>query len=206
MRKCIALFILLMLAPLAQAQTQPQELQAILQILGSKPLVRADFNQEKTIAALKKPLLSSGRMVFQREAGVLWRLATPVQAELVVTRTAILQKTARTQSRIKLGGSPYGAATSSLLQLLSGDMQRVENQFLVDSAERQGKGWTLSLRPKDPTLAKIFTRLNARGDEYLRELTMQEPNGGRTLLRFSNPQAQPAALTAEEQALFDLLD
>ena len=51
--------------------------------LDQHAVVRADFEQSKQVAALKRPLLTSGRMVFSRQYGVLWQidLGNPNQTE-----------------------------------------------------------------------------------------------------------------------------
>ena len=49
-----------------------------LQQLAAKPVVRAQFQQSKTIANSSKPMLSKGSLLFVKNQGVLWQLSSPV--------------------------------------------------------------------------------------------------------------------------------
>lgn len=182
------------------------DLQDILQILAAKPIVRANFEQDKTLPALKKPLHSEGHLLFSRTRGMLWYLQKPVVAELVMTPNRLLQKTAHTQSSLTLGQSPYAAAIGLLLQLQNGDAEKIQHAFNVISAHKTGANWTLVLSPKDRALQKVFAQLQTKGDSYLREIHISEPSGGSTHLRFINPHSDPQLLSDDEQALFSLAD
>lgn len=206
MIRLLILLCALLCAPGAVAADPDQAvLASVLARLADSPFVRADFQQDKTLPALKRVLHSEGRFLFQRQKGVLWRLQKPVTAELVVTAERLVQKTARTQSRLELGSSPYGAAVNLLLTLLAGDSRVLQENFSVVSVRDDGTRWILQLRPEGAALQKLFTSLQLSGDRYVRTLSMQEAGGGSTRIRFLNPASGPT-LTAEENALFALAD
>ena len=56
--------LLVLLTLCASLSVRADELQSILQMLAARPLVRAEFSQEKTLPALEKPLHSEGQLVF----------------------------------------------------------------------------------------------------------------------------------------------
>ena len=176
----------------------------ILGILAAKPVVRAEFVQLKTLPSLNKPLQSSGSMLFNKQFGVLWRLQKPVAADLVVTSSKMLQKTARTQSELNLSRSPYGSAATLLLQLMSGNETAVKQAFTVQTVQWQASNWRIQLVPKQPQLQKMFSGIVAEGDQYVRHIVMTESAGGQTDIRFNSPTDQPAQLDAAEHALFQL--
>lgn len=180
------------------------DLQDILQALAEKPLVRAEFRQEKTLPALKKPLHSEGQLVFAGKEGVLLFIHKPVQAQLVITPGVLLQKTARTQARLRLDQSPYGAVAGIFSQLMSGDAEKLQKTFRVEALERKGNAWALSLRPRDSRLQKLFSSLRICGDNYLRELHIRDTSGGETLMHLSGHSTLPASLNDEEHALLTL--
>lgn len=188
----------------ASLAARADDLQDILQTLAAKPLVRAEFSQEKTLPALKKPLHSEGQLVFAGKAGVLLFIRKPVQAQLVITPDVLLQKTARTQTRLRLDQSPYGAAAGIFSQLMSGDAKKLQNTFRVEALEKKGSAWTLFLRPRDSRLQKLFATLRIRGDDYLRELQISDTGGGETLMRLTGHSTLPASLNDEEHALLKL--
>lgn len=176
----------------------------ILAVLAAKPVVRSEFVQLKTLPSLNKPLQSSGIMLFSKQAGVLWRLQKPVAADLVVTSTKMLQKTARTQSELSLARSPYGSAATLLLQLMSGNESAVKQAFSIQSVQWQGDSWRIQLTPKQPQLQKMFSNIVAEGDQYVRHIVMTESTGGQTDIRFNAPTDQLVQLSTAEYALFQL--
>lgn len=197
--------LLLVLLTLSMSLTaRADDLQDILQTLAAKPLVRAEFRQEKTLPALKKPLHSEGQLVFAGKEGVLLFIRKPVQAQLVITPDVLLQKTARTQARLRLDQSPYGAVAGIFSQLMSGDANKLKKTFSVEALEKNGTAWTLSLRPRDSRLQKLFATLRIRGDDYLRELHIHDTSGGETLMHLSGHSTVPARLNDEEHALLTL--
>lgn len=176
----------------------------ILAVLAARPVVRSEFVQLKTLPSLSKPLQSSGTMLFSKQHGVLWHLQKPVPADLVVTSTKMLQKTARTQSALSLSRSPYGSAATLLLQLMSGNEVAVKQAFNVQSVQWQGDSWRIQLAPKQPQLQKMFSDIVAEGDQYVRHIVMTESAGGQTDIRFNSPTDQPVQLSTAEYALFQL--
>lgn len=197
--------LLLVLLTLSTSLTaRADDLQDILQTLAAKPLVRAEFSQKKTLPALKKPLHSEGQLVFAGTEGVLLFIRKPVQAQLVITADVLLQKTAHTQTRLRLDQSPYGAAAGIFSQLMNGDAKKLQTTFRVEALEKNGRAWSLSLRPRDNRLQKIFTTLHIRGDDYLRELQISDTGGGETLMRLTGHSTLPAHLNDEEHALLKL--
>lgn len=180
------------------------EASQILAQLATKPLVRASFVQEKTLPSLQRPLVSSGQMLFDRQYGVLWRLSKPVQADLVVTKTKMLQKTARTQSEISLARSPYGSGATLLLQLMSGNEAAVKQAFKVQKVSYQPQQWSIELTPNSTDLKKLFSTIQAEGDQYIRQITLTENLGGKTIIRFTQPTDQPKQLDNAESKLFQM--
>ena len=191
-------------APGTVTSQNEQGASRILAVLAAKPVVRSEFVQLKTLPSLSKPLQSSGSMLFSKQHGVLWRLQKPVPADLVVTSTKMLQKTARTQSELNLARSPYGSAATLLLQLMSGNEAAVKQAFNVQSVQWQGDSWRIQLAPKQPQLQKMFSGIVAEGDQYVRHIVMAESAGGQTDIRFNTPADQPVQLSTAENALFQL--
>jgi hypothetical protein len=197
----LALLCTLLLSSLA---ARADDLQEVLKVLAAHPLLRTDFSQEKTLPALKKPLHSEGRLIFAGQEGVLLLIKKPVQAQLVITPDVLLQKTARTQTRLRLDQSPYGAMAGIFGQLMSGDVKKLQQSFTVQSVENKGPSWILRLTPRDKRLQKLFKSLRISGDDYLREVQISETGDGETLMRLSAHSTAPASLSDDERALFAL--
>ena len=53
---------------------QNTELKQVFAQLGSTPVVRANFEQQKKLASLNKTYISKGEVLFSKNVGVLWKI------------------------------------------------------------------------------------------------------------------------------------
>jgi hypothetical protein len=191
-----------LLAPAVNAQNT--ELKQVFAQLGATPVVRAQFEQQKKLAALNKTYMSKGTVLFSKNQGVLWQIHSPVKADLVVTPRKLVQKTQRTSSQIEVDKTPYGSVATMFLQLMSGNEAALAKNFNVVSANYSPTQWNVSLTPKSSLFKKLFVQVDAQGQRYVDRITILEQANNRTIIRFSQQTAQPQTLTAAENALFQL--
>lgn len=78
------------------------EVTQIFQQLAQTPIVRADFEQQKKLPSLNKTFVSNGSLLFAKSYGVAWQIKRPVQADLIVTPTKLVQKPSEHLARFKL--------------------------------------------------------------------------------------------------------
>lgn len=183
---------------------QNTELKQVFAQLGSTPVVRANFEQQKKLASLNKTYVSKGEVLFSKNVGVLWKIQSPVQADLVVTARKLVQKTQRTSSQIEVDKTPYGSVATMFLQLMSGNEAALAKNFNVISVNYTPAQWSVSLAPKSSLFKKLFVRVDAQGQQYVDRIVIQEQANNRTTIRFSQHSIQPQTLTAAENALFQL--
>ncbi len=188
--------------PVASAQTT--QLQQIFSQLSATPVVRANFEQHKKLASLNKTYVSKGTVLFYKNQGVLWRIQSPVQADLVVTQKKLLQKTQRTSSQIEIDKTPYGAVATMFLQLMAGNEAALAKNFSVASARYTPAEWNVTLKPKSGLFKKLFVQVDAQGQRYVDQIVIHEQASNSTTIRFNQQTAQPQNLTAAEYALFQL--
>lgn len=196
------MFVVLSLSAAVQAASPQTE--QIFKQLAQTPLVRAKFEQQKKLASLQKTFVSNGDVVFAKSNGVLWQLQRPVQADLVVTPKKLVQKTAKTMSQLDVSKSPYGSVATLFLQLMSGNSALLDQHFSVNKSNITAQGWSISLRPKSSLFKKLFVQVDVQGQQYVNQIIIAEQGGNITTIHFSQQHSQPAALTTDEQALFQL--
>lgn len=194
--------VMTLLAPTVNAQNT--ELKQVFAQLGATPVVRAQFEQQKKLAALNKTYVSKGTVLFSKNQGVLWQIQSPVKADLVVTPRKLVQKTQRTSSQIEVDKTPYGSVATMFLQLMSGNEAALAKNFNVVFANYSPTQWNVSLTPKSSLFKKLFVQVDAQGQRYVDRITILEQANNRTIIRFSQQTAQPQTLTAAENALFQL--
>ena len=194
--------IMIFLAPTAKAQSV--QMKQVFEQLGSTPIVRAQFEQQKKLTSLNKTYVSKGVVLFSKSQGVLWQIQSPVKADLVVTPHKLVQKTLRTSSQIGINKTPYGSVATMFLQLMSGNEAALNKNFHVVSASYSPTQWNVSLTPKSSLFKKLFVRVDAQGQRYVDRILIEEQASNRTIINFSQQTSQPQTLTAAENALFQL--
>ena len=172
--------------------------------LGRAHGIRARFTQTQTLAAMQRPLLSTGSLVFFREQGVVWRIETPYKAVYVITDAGVSERGVDGQ---RVGGKGTNGArgvaqvSRMMRAMLGGDLSALYSQFDVH-AEGSPARWHLQLTPNQPQLAQAIKGLQMEGGAYLQTLRITLANGDVTLLDFTDNQAIDA-LSPADHALFE---
>ncbi len=170
------------------------------------PVLRGEFEQSKQVAGFKKPLLSRGDFVVARERGVVWRTLAPFAGVLKLTPNEIVATQGGGEAfRLSAQKEPSVRVINGLMfSLLNGDMAALDPQFKIEGEAGAGsKPWSLRLTPRQPAFAKLMTRIELSGDQYVRAITLVEANGDQTTIRFRGQNAEPPTLSADEAARFD---
>ena len=209
----VSVSIAMLIAPTAFAKNTASSQQATAQAqqifnqLSAQKFLRVNFVQSKKIPSLGKTFKSTGQVLYSQPQGVLWQIATPVKADLIMTDKTLIQKTARTQSKITLDKSPYGAVANMFLQLMSGDQKALNKNFNITSIQ-VGQGanatWKIALTPKSSTLKKLFKSVNATGTSYVQNMQIVDVSNATTAIQFTPTKNNSNALSSAEHALFKL--
>jgi hypothetical protein len=159
------------------------------------PLTQGNFQQEKHLKILRKPLLSTGTFTYHQNQGVIWKTLTPMPSLLLLNDTHLLTGQ---------GEQTVPAAFGSLFKaLLGGELQRLKDGFDI-TGKQQKSGWQLQLIPKDAVLKKVISTILLAGDTEVRLLELQEANGNLTRINFVGIN-HPDHLTSGQQADFERL-
>ncbi len=192
-------------APVAM-QVRAADVSLVQQRVANVEVLRGSFQQEKRIAGFRNPLRSQGRFVVSRTQGVIWSTLKPFPSEMVVTRDRILSRQSDGSQRVEVDGRQQPALRSvnaMMFALVSGDVAVLSSRFETQVEALPGNAWKLSLKPRSATLAQSFARIVLSGDRYVRHVEIEEANGDRTQLTFTDITEAPAKLNAEEAARFD---
>jgi hypothetical protein len=177
----------------------------ILMQLAARPLVRADYRQERRLPGLGKPMLSEGQLTFVNGTGVLLALRKPAPMYLVMTSAMVVQKSARRTVRLSLEQSALGGGAGVFSYLVSGDAARIRATFAVDKATMVEGRWQLQLTPLQALLRRQLAQVELTGDSYLREIRLLDSQGGSSRMLLGNFTTTPE-LSDAERALFQLAD
>ncbi|GGI54290.1 LolA family protein [Oxalicibacterium solurbis] len=189
-----------LIANLSQAAAPISEIQSML----DKPQVLCGrFDQVKKLSGMKKPLSSNGRFCVVTGKGVLWRTLHPFPDTLKLTKDEIIHYQGdRVAMRLDANQEPTVRTINSVLfSLLSGDLSQLETLFDVEG-NTDKKAWRVTLRAKQPALAKVIGAITLKGDSRVQSVHFDEASGDTTDIVFSAMQTGEAAMLPEEAALF----
>jgi hypothetical protein len=163
------------------------------------------FTEEKRMTVLRKPLTSSGHLLFIPTRGLYRHLQQPFVQEMLITPEAIHQRQASNRiTTLPLDTLPGAKAfVGAFLALFSGSWDALLTHFEVYFAQDTSQ-WHLGLKPTNEATAKMIACLVLEGKEtQLDALWMQERNGDVTYDRFLDAQLVPETQWAEYQSQFD---
>jgi outer membrane lipoprotein-sorting protein len=154
---------------------------------------QADFQEERVIRLMKKPILSSGTISFQPPNK--FRREVKGNAPSVTVSDGrqlwIYYPNFKSAERYPLGkGSPLDSTVAAINSALN--LENIENTFQINAAKAE-KGYELTLLPRTPSMKRAFQKLDLRINDNLRvdRTDMLLPNGDRIVTTYSNQTRAP---------------
>ena len=163
--------------------------------LAKTKITQGDFQQEKRLKILRKPLISAGSFTYHQSKGVIWKTLIPVPSLLLVNDAHLLT----TQGELAVPAA-FGKVFKAML---GGDLNQLSDGFSISGSD-QKTSWQIELKPKDEQLKKIISSIVLSGDNELRVLEIQEAGGNISQIKFDKI-THPTQLTPEQEADFEHL-
>jgi outer membrane lipoprotein-sorting protein len=197
----VGLFLFLFLsvcAPLLHAEPlSPADLKTLLGRIREKraaaPQLQADFQEEKSVKMLNKPIASSGRLWFQAP-NKFRREAKGNSPSTTVSNGQVLwiyyPKFKRAE-RYELGKrSPLDAGISAITASLN--LENVEGSYNI-TGTKEADGYQLQLIPRNSSMKRFVQTFSIRLNNELQVLRtdMTQPNGDRLVTTYSNETRAP---------------
>ena len=161
---------------------------------------QADFQEERVIRLMKKPILSSGRIWFQ-PPNKFRREVKGNSPSVTVSdgrQLWIYYPNFKSAERYPLGkGSPLDTTVAAINSALN--LENIENTFQINAAKTD-KGYELTLLPRAPSMKRAFQKLDLRIDDNLRveRTDMLLPNGDRIVTTYANQARVPVPASTFE--------
>src|SRR5436309_5633873 len=175
-------------APLSEA-----DLNNLLAGIRQNRSTQADFQEERVIRLMKKPILSSGKVWFQ-PPNKFRREVKGNSPSVTVSdgrQLWIYYPNFKSAERYPLGkGSPLDSTVTAINSALN--LENIENMFQINAAKTD-KGYELALTPRTPSMRRAFQKLDLRVNDNLRveRTDMLLPNGDRIVTTYSNQMRAP---------------
>lgn len=175
----------------------------IQKMVARPPIMCGEFEQQKTLVGLKKPVRSTGRFCAVTDKGVLWNTLTPFPSTLRLSREEIVQSQGdRVTSRLSAREEPtVGVISDLLFSVLAGDFARLKSGFKIDAAVTL-PSWSAKLVPKESGMRRVISAIELGGAEYVQKITMIEASGDRTVITFTKMVSGAGALLPDEAKSF----
>ncbi|HAN8713811.1 TPA: outer membrane lipoprotein carrier protein LolA [Escherichia coli] len=169
-----------------------------------QPVIRAHFDQTRTIKDLPQPLRSQGQMLIARDQGLLWDQTSPFPMQLLLDDKRMVQViNGQPPQIITAENNPQMFQFNHLLRaLFQADRKVLEQNFRVEFADKGEGRWTPRLTPTTTPLDKIFNTIDLAGQTYLESIQLNDKQGDRTDIALTQHQLTPAQLTDDERQRF----
>ena len=181
-------------------------LEAVCESLSSHPITTGDFIQTKTIQTNGRKLKSTGAYIISPE-GIVWNTEKPISSSLILTETAVVQVAANGKKSVLSGNDNqiFANISETLSSVLSGNVTALKKNFNCEFTMDKSGEWTISLNPKDSTIASVMKTLVLSGtyqeSAVMTSLVMLEASGNTISYEFEN-QKFPKELSADEKKIF----
>jgi outer membrane lipoprotein carrier protein len=194
----LILFLCFVLCPLVNAEPlSPADVKDLLARVREKrvasPQMHADFQEEKVIRLMNKPIVSAGQVWFQAP-NKFKREVKGSSPSVIVSdgqQLWIYYPNFKSAERYALGKrSPLDSMITTINTALN--LENVENSFHI-IANKIDNGYELDLTPRSPSMKRMFQRLTVRinSDLLVERTEMLQPNGDRIVTNYSNHTRAP---------------
>ena len=165
-------------------------------------VVRADFEQTKQMAALKRPLVTKGRLVVSGSRGVLWQIEQPFHMSYVLGESKIVEIGSDGARRVRDTREVPGLAqVGRVFRAMLGADSDALREYFEATVQGTPDHWAIELTPKQAQLAKFLGAMQLSGGRFVEEIRISEAGGDRTQIAFQNSRGA-STLSADELALF----
>jgi chaperone LolA len=185
---CAAILLVSLACIANSAPVSEADLKNLLAGIRQNRSTQADFQEQRMIRLMRKPIQSSGKVWFQ-PPNKFRREVKGSSPSLTVSdghQLWIYYPNFKAAERYPLGkGSPLDSTVAAINSSLN--LEDVENTFQI-TATKAENGYELTLLPRAPSMKRVFQKLDLRINDQLRveRTEMLLPNGDRIVTTYSN--------------------
>jgi outer membrane lipoprotein carrier protein len=189
-----AIVAVVALASLAKTAPLPEaELKNLLASIRQNRSTQADFQEERVIRLMKKPVVSSGTVWFQTPNKFRREVKgnSPSMTVSDGRELWIYYPNFKSAERYPLGkGSPLDATVAAINSALN--LENIESSFNI-TATKSDNGHELQLLPRTAAMKRVFQKLDLRinNESRVARTDMLPPNGDRIVTTYSNQTRAP---------------
>jgi hypothetical protein len=173
--------------------------------LAEHPVIRGNFEQEKTLSSLNRTLKSSGNFIITSGFGLVWDTVKPFPSTLTMGKDYIIQSRSGGQKTVlsAQGNETFLRMAEVISAIFSGNIMGLTDNFNIYYSGGADTSWEMGLIPKDAALGVFAEKIIMKGSAAIKSILIYEQNGDSVLYILTNHN-YPAELNVNEKALFAL--
>jgi hypothetical protein len=207
----VALGVVIMMMPPSVAFAEakdPLNLDNILNAFGRMDGLEAEFREEKHLALLSAPLVTTGRLYFTRPGYLARLVEKPSKSKVLITPTTVEMTDATGSQTIDLRARPdVKTFVESFTRVLAGDRAGLETVYTL-AITHPGDAlpfdsWILTMTPKGKPLNQLIASLEVRGRGIaVNTITVREHAGDHSVITITKANPERVFTAAEQTQLF----
>ncbi|NOU41367.1 MAG: outer membrane lipoprotein carrier protein LolA [Methylotenera sp.] len=187
-RKIITLALALLTVVFSSTAVSAAEVD-LLNKIGHKieqhAVIRAEFTQTKQMQALKRPLITTGKLTYSRSYGVLWQILQPYNISYVLGEDKIIEIDANgLRKERSFRDVPGLAQVGRVFRAILGANVSALNTYFEVTAQGDTDKWKLALIPRQQQLLKSLSLIELSGGQFVETIIITEASGDTATLRF----------------------
>ena len=173
--------------------------------LAEHPMVRGNFEQEKTISGINRTLKSSGNFIIAAGLGLVWDTVKPFPSTLTLGKDYIIQSRSGGQKTVlnAQGNETFLRMADVISAVFSGNSRGLMDNFNVYYSGGADAPWELGLIPRDAAIGAFLEKIVMKGSTTIRSIQIYERSGDSIQYVLTNHN-YPVELNANEKAFFVL--
>ena len=178
----MVLLILMIAASVVHADAL--DLTRLMQLLAAAPTAEVSFIEKKYSSLLSEPVISSGKLRYQRPDIVEKNIELPRKEQYRFVGDDLLLVRNGAEKRIRLSSQPLLLAfAASLRGVLGGDLALLRTHYQLSLTGNQ-LSWRLDLTPDDEGIGRYVQRIVVTGhDGQIEQIEVREVSGDRSVLQ-----------------------
>jgi hypothetical protein len=170
--------------------------------LAEHPLIRGNFEQNKTLNKLNRSLKSSGKFIIAVGLGMVWDTAKPFPSTMTLGKDYIIQSRPGGKKTVlnAQGNETFLRMADVINAVFSGNSQGLTDNFEIFYFGNSA-AWELGLSPKNTAVGSFAEKIIMKGDAAIRSIIIYDQTGDTVQYNLSN-HSYPAELNIHEKAFF----
>jgi hypothetical protein len=165
------------------ANAASDDLDGVMHLLSQRRHGEVSFVEQRFLSLLKRPLESSGELIYDAPGRLEKRTLEPRTESLLLDGNVLTEQRGHRSRVIDLNAYPQVLPfVESIRATLAGDRTALERLFRLEFAGSLAR-WTLVLTPLDAHAAKAVSQVQIDGSrDNLLKVEIRQPDGDRSLM------------------------